>query len=408
MRGPTTCYHRRGVRPDRSRGCVGILNSAPGWCRPGARRGRPAGSPAAALVRHLDGALVPAARRHRRAAPARHRLRGAVRVGRRHATLDVSAFTFLQRRVRSADRMAVFVLVEAIAAPASPSGRPGPIPSATSADHGALVVARATMPVAIIATGSRVRRVDEEQRRRRKSCRSCAGPDVCRSPFTALQPLARACASVVYAPTSDIVREGENGDAYLIVDSGRVEVSQGGRAVNELGPGEGSRDRAASCGAPDGHRQGHGPTTMDSITWDDFDEAIAVDISAVVAELGRCRRPGWNPTGRVTRRSLLASLMSRAGTSVEPRVIVVGHGPELEVAAGAREVPSPAARRRTSPSAWSRARRAGPLEPVPGIDFLCPTAQCGGNGVERGSETRTSTCATALLPLMGLVSRTSM
>ena len=80
-----------------------------------------------------------------------------------NATLDVSVFTLLQRSVRSADRMAVFVLLEAIAALGIAVGSIlGPLLLAVFGDRGALIVAGAIMPVAIVAAWSRVRRRDEE------------------------------------------------------------------------------------------------------------------------------------------------------------------------------------------------------------------------------------------------------
>ncbi len=203
-----------------------------------------------------------------------------------NATLDVSAFTLLQRCVRSADRMAVFVLVEAIAALGIAVGSIlGPLLLVMFGDRGALIVAGAIMPVAIIATWSRVRRVDEEAVVPAKELSVLRGiPMFARLPLTALERLAEGMRSVVYAPTSDIVREGENGDAYLIVDSGRVEVSQGGRAVNELGPGEGFGEIALLHAVPrTATVRAMVPTTIYSITCNDFHEAIAGPTSAAVA-----------------------------------------------------------------------------------------------------------------------------
>ncbi|HVQ23368.1 MAG TPA: MFS transporter, partial [Candidatus Saccharimonadia bacterium] len=119
-----------------------------------------------------------------------------------NATLDVSVFTLLQRSVRSADRMAVFVLLEAIAALGIAVGSIlGPLLLAVFGDRGALVVAGAIMPVAIIATWGRVRRVDEEAVVPAKELSILRGiPMFARLPLTARERLAEGMRSAVFAP----------------------------------------------------------------------------------------------------------------------------------------------------------------------------------------------------------------
>jgi hypothetical protein len=204
-----------------------------------------------------------------------------------NATLDVSVFTLLQRSVRSADRMAVFVLLEAIAALGIALGSIlGPLLLAVFGDRGALIVAGAIMPVAIVATWGRVRRVDEEAVVPAKELSILRGiPMFARLPLTALERLAEGMRSTVFAPATDIVREGEYGDAYLIVDSGRVAVSQEGRTVNELGPGEGFGEIALLRAVPrTATVRAMVPTTIYSITCHRFHEAIAGPTSAAVAD----------------------------------------------------------------------------------------------------------------------------
>ncbi len=204
-----------------------------------------------------------------------------------NATLDVSVFTLLQRSVRSADRMAVFVLLEAIAALGIAVGSIlGPLLLAVFGDRGALIVAGAIMPVAIVATWGRVRRVDEEAVIPARELSILRGiPMFARLPLTALERLAEGMRSAVFAPATDIVREGEYGDAYLIVDSGRVAVSQGGRTVNELGPGEGFGEIALLHAVPrTATVRAMVSTTIYSITCHRFHEAIAGPTSAAVAD----------------------------------------------------------------------------------------------------------------------------
>ena len=110
-------------------------------------------------------------------------------------------------------------------------------------------------------------------------------PMFARLPLTALERLAEGMRSVAFAPATDIVREGESGDAYLIVDSGRVAVSQAGRTVNELGPGDGFGEISLLRAVPrTATVRAIVPTTIYSITCNDFLEAVAGPTSAAVAD----------------------------------------------------------------------------------------------------------------------------
>jgi CRP-like cAMP-binding protein len=44
---------------------------------------------------------------------------------------------------------------------------------------------------------------------------------------------------VAYEDGAALIREGEAGDEYLIIATGEVEVSMGGRVLQRLGPGHG-------------------------------------------------------------------------------------------------------------------------------------------------------------------------
>jgi CRP-like cAMP-binding protein len=57
--------------------------------------------------------------------------------------------------------------------------------------------------------------------------------------LTALDRLAESAVPVSFAPGEALMREGERGDAYLVLEDGEVEVSAGGREIGTCGPGEG-------------------------------------------------------------------------------------------------------------------------------------------------------------------------
>jgi MFS family permease len=203
-----------------------------------------------------------------------------------NATLDISGFTLLQRTVPSADRMAVFVLLEAIAGLGLGVGSIlAPALLAALGDRGALAVAGAITPIAALATWGWIHRVDEDAVVPSEELAILrSAPMFERLPMTALERLAEGMRSVTFASDSEVVREGEKGDAYLIVGSGRVEVSQAGRPIAELGPGEAFGEIALLHGVPrTASVRAIVPSTIYTVACSDFHEAIAGPTSAAIA-----------------------------------------------------------------------------------------------------------------------------
>jgi MFS family permease len=203
-----------------------------------------------------------------------------------NATLDISGFTLLQRIVPSVGRMAIFVLLEAIVGLGLGIGSIlAPVLIAGLGDRGALAVAGAILPIAAVATWGWVQRVDEEAVVASEELAILrSSPMFERLPMTALERLAESMRSVTFAPDSEVVREGEKGDAYLIVGSGRVEVSQAGHPIAELGPGEAFGEIALLRGVPrTASVRAMVPSTIYTIACSHFQEAIAGPTSAAIA-----------------------------------------------------------------------------------------------------------------------------
>jgi MFS family permease len=203
-----------------------------------------------------------------------------------NATIDISGFTLLQRTIPSADRMVAFVLFEAIAGLGMAMGSIlAPVLLAAVGDRGALLLAGAILPIVSVATWGRIKRVDEEAvvpTEQLAILRSA--PMFERLPMTALERLAEGMRSVAFEPASDIVREGERGDAYLIVGAGRVEVSVAGHPVAKLGPGQAFGEIALLRGVPrTATVRAIVPTTIYTIACSDFHEAISGPTSAAIA-----------------------------------------------------------------------------------------------------------------------------
>ena len=53
-----------------------------------------------------------------------------------------------------------------------------------------------------------------------------------------LASVAELAAEVDFPDGAEITREGEAGDAFYVVTAGNLDITQGGRAIAKLGPGE--------------------------------------------------------------------------------------------------------------------------------------------------------------------------
>ena len=73
-----------------------------------------------------------------------------------------------------------------------------------------------------------------------------------------LDSIAELAREATYDPASVIVREGEDGDSFVVILSGGATVEQDGRTLNRLGPGDFLGEIALiDGGSPDRHGHGH-------------------------------------------------------------------------------------------------------------------------------------------------------
>jgi CRP-like cAMP-binding protein len=106
--------------------------------------------------------------------------------------------------------------------------------------RGALVLAGLLLPVLAVATRPLVSRTDDAARLpERQIAVLGAVPLFGPLPASALEGLAFAARTVRVPAGATVVREGDAGDTYYAVVSGALRVSQDGREVRRLGPGEG-------------------------------------------------------------------------------------------------------------------------------------------------------------------------
>jgi MFS family permease len=158
-----------------------------------------------------------------------------------NAVLDVSGFTLVQRGVRNEDRVAMFGVMEGLFALGLLAGSlVGPALVALAGTRGSLAVAGALLPLLALLTwrpiASRTRRSPLLEGRLALLRNN---PLFAPLPLTALDRLAESAVPVSFAPGEALMREGERGDAYLVLEDGEVEVTAGGREIGTCGPGEG-------------------------------------------------------------------------------------------------------------------------------------------------------------------------
>ena len=155
------------------------------------------------------------------------------------AFFDVSARTVLQRVVADRVLSRVFGVQEAAMTAALALGAAlAPVAVSTLGRSGAMIVTGALLPVAGLFTWRWLGRLD--------ALSPAVGPHLgllARVPMLrpagppVLEQLARAAVELRLAPGVVAVREGEPGDRFYVVASGRVVVTRHGHPVRELGPG---------------------------------------------------------------------------------------------------------------------------------------------------------------------------
>ena len=158
-----------------------------------------------------------------------------------NALLDVSGLTLLQRGVSTASRGAVFAVLEVMASiGVSVGALVGSFLVTTIGVEPALVITGLALPVTALLGWPWVRRLDDEGVLPERQARLLRGiPLFAPLPLAALERIADGMEPVRYAPGEPLMTQGEEGDTYVMVESGRVLVTIDGRPDHEQGPGDG-------------------------------------------------------------------------------------------------------------------------------------------------------------------------
>ncbi len=164
---------------------------------------------------------------------------GVVGIG--NALLDVSGLTLLQRGTSNSARGAVFAVLEVMASLAiSVGGVLGSVLVTVVGIEPALVLTGLLLPVTAVAGWPWIRRIDREGVVSERRARLLRGiPLFAPLPLAALERVASGMEEVRFEPGEPLMTQGEEGDTYLVLETGRVLVSIDGRPSHEQGPGDG-------------------------------------------------------------------------------------------------------------------------------------------------------------------------
>jgi len=166
-------------------------------------------------------------------------LLGLVGVG--NALIDVGGFTILARMTDEAVLARMFAGFEAILTlGVALGGLLAPVLIEGLGPRPALVVVGLLAPVALAASWTTLRRLDGRMRIRDADIEILrAVPMLAILPAATIEQLGARLDHAEFAPGQMVFAQGDEGDGFYVVESGRADVVRGGRVVNTLGRGAG-------------------------------------------------------------------------------------------------------------------------------------------------------------------------
>ena len=179
-------------------------------------------------------------------------LAAMVVIGVANAVFDVALFTTFQRGTSNEERAPVFSVFEGVVGLGTLAGSLlAPVLLAAFGIRGALGVAGAVLPIVALIVYAKIGRedkvsvVDEEALRLLREV-----PAFAELPLTAFERLAGGLEPLAFEPGATLMREGEPGDRFVVIESGEVEVSAEGRPMIKLGRGAGLGEIALLRSSP--------------------------------------------------------------------------------------------------------------------------------------------------------------
>ena len=161
-------------------------------------------------------------------------------IGAANALVDVSGFTLLQRVIPDHMLTRVLALAEAVFALAMAVGSLIVPPIDSAVGHsGALIAVGCVLPAAVALAYTQLRHIDLHIRVSSQRISLLRRVGMLRLlPVPAIESLARSATMVRFDAGVDVVRQGESGDDFYVIESGRMSLIDEGRVFGELGPGD--------------------------------------------------------------------------------------------------------------------------------------------------------------------------
>jgi MFS family permease len=166
-------------------------------------------------------------------------LLGIVGIG--NTLVDVSGMTLMQRAAPDEVLARVFGVLESVLLLTIALGAfVAPLLVNWLGDRGALIVAGALLPILVVPAWPRLTEIDRAGRVPEEQLQLLRGNAIFAPlPPATLEQLADRLQQVRVPAGDVIVRQGETGDRFYLIEAGTVGVSVDGQPAHELGPGEG-------------------------------------------------------------------------------------------------------------------------------------------------------------------------
>ena len=161
-------------------------------------------------------------------------------LGAGNAILDVAGFTLLQRTVPNAVRGRIFGLLEAIVMLTVGVGAAlAPVLTGLLSARGALIATGLLLPIAALATWSRLRDADDRAVIPARELQLLRQVPMLRLlPLTVLEDVAGQLATERFGAGTRIISEGDPGDRFFVIADGTAEASSHGRLLSRMERGD--------------------------------------------------------------------------------------------------------------------------------------------------------------------------